>query len=234
MTQIQMATFDSEKAATATIETKHPIFLGLRSVVKINLFGGYRLFLGKEAAKKKHLMSRPRNLRSDITIFSALGFMGMACAKLLIAPRPLSWLNEDMLHGRDVCLPMSFACAFRNQWHAFQVWYEDSPSWPSSWIFITFSYLNILAILAIVSSFILFLCNGSTLKQKQRELLAEKNRQARQEEVYLSSLDLSRINESKDLQKKRGSRWNGKVPMVSCPQNTYRFFADFYFTVVEG
>jgi len=27
------------------------------------------------------------NLRSDITIFSALGFMGMACAKLLIAPR---------------------------------------------------------------------------------------------------------------------------------------------------
>lgn len=100
----------------------------------------------------------------------------------------------------------------------------------SSWIFITFSYFNILAILAIVLSFSQFLCNGSTLKQKQRELLAEKNGQARQEEVYLSSLDLSRINESKDLPKK-SSRWNGKVPMVSCPQNPYMFFADL---VVEG
>ena len=29
----------------------------------------------------------PRSLRSDITIFSALGFMGMACAKLLVGPR---------------------------------------------------------------------------------------------------------------------------------------------------
>ena len=29
----------------------------------------------------------PRTLRSDITIFSALGFMGMACAKLLVGPR---------------------------------------------------------------------------------------------------------------------------------------------------
>ena len=82
-------------------------------------------------------MSRPRNLRSDITIFSALGFMGMACAKLLIAPRPLSWLGSDMLHGSIgwssyvicMCLSHSMTLHFKFEMRTVQA--------SSSWIFIS-------------------------------------------------------------------------------------------------